>query len=228
VRGGLCFVRAGGVLRERTEAVRLVHDGGRIAGCWVCEAGAHDEEPELLAATQVVVCAGAWSRLLMAVELPREAVPPIRPVKGQVLALEMSHLLHLDHVVRTRDVYLAPKSDGRLVVGATSEERGFDTRLTAGGVLDLLRDAWAALPGIHDLHFLDAWAGLRPATRDNAPVLGATPVDGLFLAAGHYRNGVLLTPITAHAMGELLLEGRTPEVIRPFGLHRFFSRRERS
>jgi glycine oxidase len=173
-----------------------------------------------------VVCAGAWTRLLLSAGLPSSLVAPIRPVKGQILRLEMSDLLTLDHVVRTRRVYLAPKSDGLLVVGATSEERGFDRRLTAGAVMELLRDAWETAPGVYDLPLHETWTGLRPAARDNAPVLGATSMDGLFLATGHYRNGVLLTPITARAMRALLVEGAAPELIRPFAPGRFHTRQE--
>jgi glycine oxidase len=123
-------------------------------------------------------------------------------------------------------VYLAPKSDGLLVVGATSEERGFDRRLTAGAVMELLRDAWETAPGVYDLPLHETWTGLRPAARDNAPVLGATSMDGLFLATGHYRNGVLLTPVTARTMRALLVEGTAPELIRPFVPGRFHTRQE--
>jgi glycine oxidase len=219
------FARAGGVLMDGVEATRIAHGGGRATGAWVRPAAAPDAREEHLPAARTVVCAGAWTRLLLSAGLPSSLVAPIRPVKGQILRLEMSDLLTLDHVVRTRRVYLAPKSDGRLVVGATSEERGFDRRLTAGAVMDLLRDAWETAPGIYDLPLHETWTGLRPAARDNAPVLGRTAMDGLFLATGHYRNGVLLTPITARAMGTLLVEGTAPELIRPFTPGRFHAPR---
>lgn len=220
------FLNAGGTLREGKEAVRVAREGGRAAGAWVRPSAEAAAEPELLSAERTVVCAGAWSRLLLSAgDLPPDAAPPIRPVKGQMLALSTSDLFSVDRVVRTRRVYLVPKGDGRLVVGATSEEVGFDTRLTAGGVLELLRDAWEVMPGVYDLPLLDTWAGLRPASRDNAPILGTTPVERLYIAAGHYRNGVLLTPVTARAMSELLLSDRVPDVIRPFALDRFHSHR---
>jgi glycine oxidase len=222
----VAFERAGGSLRKGAEAVRLEIDErtGRATGAWVRPAGATEGEAERVTAARTIVCAGAWSRLLMAASLPREAVAPIRPVKGQVVVLEMSRLLTLERVVRTRRVYLAPKSDGRLVVGATSEERGFDVQLTAGGVFELLRDAWEAVPGIYDLPLVETRVGLRPASRDHAPLLGETAVPGLYVASGHYRNGVLLTPVTARAMAALLLGRPVPEVVRPFGAQRFQQR----
>lgn len=220
------FTGAGGRLRAGMEATRIAHEGGRVTGVWTRPADDPDAVAELLPATRVVVCAGSWSRLLMNSGLPAPVVPPVRPVKGQLLALGMSPLLTLDLVIRTRRVYLVPKPDGRLVIGATSEEVGFDTRLTAGGLLELLRDAWEAVPGIYDLAVRETWAGLRPASRDGAPVLGPTPLPGLFLATGHGRNGVLLTPATARAMADLLLGDRVPEAIRPFALDRFHRRRD--
>jgi glycine oxidase len=206
------------------EVVRIQHDGDRARGVWVRPSDNAGADPELLEAPQIVVCAGAWTRLLMANNLPAPAVPPIRPVKGQLLSLTMSPLLKLSYVIRTRRVYLVPKLDGRLVIGATSEDVGFDTQLTAGGLLELLRDAWEAVPGVYDLPVRESWAGLRPASRDHAPVLGPTPLSGLHLAVGHYRNGVLLTPATARLMCEFLLTGEVPEAMQPFGLARFHKR----
>lgn len=213
------FRAAGGTLREGVEATGVDLAGGRAVGVRV--RGADGASEEVVRGERVVVCAGAWIRTLMAEGLPAAALPPVRPVKGQMLSLEMSPLLRLDEVVRTRSVYLVPKSDGRLIVGATSEERGFDRRLTAGAMLDLLRDGWEVVPGIYDLPILESWTGFRPAARDNAPILGPTQVEGLFVATGHYRNGVLLTPVTATAMADLLLTGRMDERLKPFALDRF-------
>jgi glycine oxidase len=127
------------------------------------------------------------------------------------------------HVVWGPKAYLVPRRDGRLIVGATVEERGFDTQVTAGGLFALLEGAWRALPAIEELPVIESWAGLRPGCRDDAPVIGPSPVDGLILATGHHRNGILLAPITAAAVAELVLSGRVPEAIRPFGLERFGS-----
>jgi glycine oxidase len=219
------FIAAGGELLEGREATRLLVKGGRAAGVWVREEGEAGTECPL-EADRTVICAGAWTRLLLAAEPAAPLVPPIRPVKGQILSLEMSELLTISHVIRARRVYMAPKSDGRLVVGATSEERGFDRSLTAGAMMDLLREAWETMPGVYDLAIREMWTGLRPASRDNAPVLGKTEMEGLFVATGHYRNGVLLTPITARAMRDLLVDGVESELIRPFRVERFQSRRE--
>ncbi|MDP8977451.1 MAG: FAD-dependent oxidoreductase, partial [Actinomycetota bacterium] len=127
----------------------------------------------------------------------------------------------LSRNLRGLDVYLVPRADGRLVVGATVEERGFDDRVTAGAVLDLLRHAWELLPGVAELELTETVCGLRPGSRDNAPLLGPGDPEGLVLATGHYRNGVLLTPVTADTVVELLVTGRVPELIAGFGPRRF-------
>ena len=113
-------------------------------------------------------------------------------------------------MVRGSQVYLVPREDGELVVGATSEELGWDTTVTAGGVYELLRDAHELVPGITELPLTETPAGLRPGSPDNAPLLGPTALDGLLLATGHYRNGVLLTPVTGDVLAELLTTGELP------------------
>ena len=161
-------------------------------------------------AGQTVIAAGAWSALL---DLPADLALPVRPVKGQTL-----HLLGepglLTHVVRGEvrgaPVYLVPRDDGRLVIGASSEEAGFDLRPRAGVVHDLLRDAQALLPAVAELELVEVRTGLRPGTPDNAPLLGRSGVDGLVVATGHHRNGVLLTPVTADGIAEMLSSGTTP------------------
>jgi glycine oxidase len=110
-------------------------------------------------------------------------------------------------VLRTPDVYLVPREDGELVVGATSEEQGFDTTITTWAVMDLLRDAWRILPGVSELELAETSAGLRPALRDQLPAIGATAVEGLFVATGHYRHGVLLSPVTAKLLANAMLHG---------------------
>jgi glycine oxidase len=114
-----------------------------------------------------------------------------------------------------------PRRDGRLIVGATVEEKGFDATLTAGGTLALLEAAWRALPAIEELALDDMWVGHRPGSRDDAPILGPGPVEGLVYATGHYRNGILLTPVTADAIARLVLDGDIDPVIAPFGMERF-------
>jgi glycine oxidase len=170
---------------------------------------------ETLEAEQVVLAAGAWSG---AVDAPLPPLP-LRPVKGQVLRLRGETLVR--HTIRTPDVYLVPRSGGELVVGATMEEQGFDARVTAGGVYDLLREARRALPGVYELELAEARAGFRPALRDHMPALDATGVEGLFLATGHFRNGVELAPITARLLADLLIDGREDELLEPFSPLRF-------
>ena len=168
-----------------------------------------------LACQQVVVAAGAWSGRLLGV--------PIRPIKGQILRLSGPEgLLRLPvrGVVRGSSVYAVPRSDGEIVVGATQEEQGFDTRVTAGGVYELLRDVLALLPGLSEIDLVETWAGLRPGAPDNAPIIG-TGNDGIVYATGHYRNGILTAPITATAVAALV-QGRQPPVdLSPFSPGRF-------
>ncbi|MEW2068517.1 glycine oxidase ThiO [Streptomyces sp. NPDC007346] len=211
--------RAGVVFRGAS-AERLTVTGGRAAGA-VLGDGTEVE------ADQVVLAAGSLSGRLAG--LPREVVPPVRPVKGQVLRLTVprSYAPFLSRtvraVVRGGHLYLVPRENGELVIGATSEEMGWDTTVTAGGVYELLRDAHELVPGITELPLVETLAGLRPASPDNAPLLGATALPGLLLATGHHRNGVLLTPITGDAMAQALTTGELPEVARPFAPGRFTS-----
>jgi glycine oxidase len=185
--------RAGAVLRPGAGAARVAHDGARATGLEL--AGG-----ERVAAAQVVVAAGSWSGVVDG--LPEDARVPVRPVKGQTLRLrDPSGPGLLGRVVRWVSPdpgYLVPRGDGRYVLGATVEERGFDTSVTAGAVHGLLRDAAEVVPGVLELEIEEAVAGLRPGTPDNAPVLGRSPaLDGLIWATGHHRNGILLAPVTA-------------------------------
>ena len=177
---------------------RVVADDGRVLAC-----------------QQVVVAAGAWTGRLLGV--------PIRPIKGQIVRLSGPEgLLRLPvrGVVRGSSVYAVPRSDGEIVVGATQEEQGFDTRVTAGGVYELLRDVLALLPGLSEIDLVETWAGLRPGAPDNAPIIG-TGDDGIVYATGHYRNGILTAPITAIAVSALV-QGREPPVnLSPFSPERF-------
>jgi glycine oxidase len=170
---------------------------------------------ELVAAEQVVIAAGAWSDAIEGI--PDEVRVPIHPVKGQILRLhDPSGPGLLGRVVRMTSGYLVPRGDGRYVLGATMEERGFDTTVTAGAVFDLLRDASELIPGISELVIDEIIAGLRPATPDNAPAIGPASVPGLHWAVGHYRNGILLAPITAEIVLAGLVGAEPPELSAPF------------
>ncbi len=206
------YLAAGGTLIENTPVEEIAMSGGRAAGIRL-----PDRE---IAAETVVLAAGAWSRLVPG--LPEPSRPPVRPLKGQMIALQMDPAAPLvEHVVWGPDIYIVPRRDGRLVIGATVEEMGFDTQMTAGGLYELTRHAWETLPGIYDLPVIEAWAGLRPASRDDAPILGASDIPGLVIATGHHRNGILLAPVTADAISGLVLRGETRESVRPFGPERF-------
>ncbi len=157
-----------------------------------------------VAAGAVIVAAGAWSAALA-------EGPPVRPVKGQILELRARQGMPepITRIVRSPRCYLVPRGDGRVVLGATVEEQGFDTSVTADGVYRLLEAAWELVPEVGELELVAARAGLRPGSPDNAPVIGHGELEGLVWATGHYRNGVLLTPITAAAVA-LLLAGEGP------------------
>ena len=209
--------RAGAVLHERC-AVREIDIVGERA-CGVCTDRGHDP------ADFVVLAAGAWSREIGGI--PPAHLPPVRPIKGQMLALRMDpEMPLLRHVMwLPRAGYLVPRLDGRLVVGATVEERGFDDTITAGGLLALIESAWRAVPAIEELPVAETWVGFRPGSRDDAPILGPSGIDRLVMATGHHRNGILLAPITADLISAYLLSGRLSESVRPFTPERFVTAR---
>ena len=179
-----------------TGAKAALREGERIAGV-------RTEQGDELRAASVVLAAGAWSG--QAEWLPEPARPPVRPVKGQVLELRSRDGgAPCRRIVASERVYLVPRPDGRLIVGATVEEQGFDTAVTAGGVHELLREAYRLLPEVAEMELVEAAAGLRPGTPDNLPLVGESGVDGLLWATGHYRNGILLAPLTANAIARRL------------------------
>jgi glycine oxidase len=195
--------RAGASIHQGEKVTSARIEGERITGV-------ETEYGTRYSAGQIVLAAGSWSGQLD--WLPEDARPPVRPVKGQLLrlrALDDAPLCR--RLVRSPHVYLVPHTSGRVIVGATSEERGFDTTVTAGAVHELLREAYRLLPDIAELELEEAIAGLRPGTPDNAPIIGRGALDGLLLATGHYRNGILLAPVTGDAIAALLV-GETPPV----------------
>jgi glycine oxidase len=200
-----CVCEAGGVVvREHADVERLdVIDtdrpGARVGGAVL-------RDGERLAARQVLVAAGAWSPLIAG--LPDWARVPVRPVKGQILRLrDPSGPGLLSRVVRFHGGYLLPRGDGRYVLGASVEERGFELSPTVGWVYELLRDAHELVPGVSELEVQELSVGLRPGSPDNAPSIGRSAIDGLLWATGHHRNGILLAPLTAELVLGALDEG---------------------
>ncbi|MDQ3878044.1 MAG: glycine oxidase ThiO [Actinomycetota bacterium] len=174
---------------------------------------------ESIIAGSVVIAAGSRSGTLGGVPASEF---PLRPVKGQLVHLRAPEGTRLvTHNVRGFDCYVLDRGDGRVVLGGTVEERGYDDRVTFAAVHDLLRDGYELLPGLYDYEFVETAVGFRPGTPDNAPILGPTSIEGLVAATGHFRNGFLLAPITAIALERLLVDGLTDERIAPFTPTRF-------
>ena len=211
--------RGAGVRLRRASVTSVVTGGERVEGVALDDGGRID-------AGVVVVAAGVGTGALSG--LAEGVLPPVRPVKGQILRLaagpEVPALSRIVRgVVHGGSVYVVPRAEGSVVVGATVEERGFDTAVTAGAVYELLRDAHRVVPSVTEYVLTEATARLRPGSPDNAPVVGAPPGGpaGLVVATGHYRNGVLLAPVTADAVLGLVADGTLPPVVAPFAPGRF-------
>lgn len=202
---------AGATFRPGT-ATAVTTDDDRATGVRLDD-GTH------VAADQIVLAAGAWSGTL---DLPVEI--PVRPVKGQILRLHAGRLPQLTHTVRAfshgQEVYLVPRRHGEVVVGATVEDMGFDTRVTGEGAWTLLRDARLVIPLTAEYTLAEFSVGFRPGSPDNAPFLGPSGVPGLTLACGHHRNGVLLVPLTADVIADHITTGRLDACAEPFTIAR--------
>jgi glycine oxidase len=209
---------SGGELR-RERVVALEKSATRVSGI-------RTDQGHAISADTVVLAAGAWSA-----QLPDPgggALPPIRPVKGQTVRLRVPGPPLLRHVIRGTikgsPVYLVPRDDGELVVGASSEEVGFDLAPRAGAVYELLRDAQSLIPLLGEVQFGEVSTSVRPGSPDNAPIIGRSSIPGLVLATGHYRNGILLTPVTADGIADLISTGSVPDVLAGFSVDRFLPR----
>jgi len=200
----LAALAAEGVeVRTGVEVADSLLEGDRIAGVRTADG-------EEVRAAAVVLAMGAESGRSQ--WLPPDARPAVRPVKGQVIELRAADgEPATERILASERVYLVPRADGRLLAGATVEEQGFDTAVTAGGVHELLREAYRLLPDVAEMELVETMAGLRPATPDNLPLIGPGALEGLILATGHYRNGILLAPLTAERVADLLSS--------PFGVH---------
>lgn len=205
------FIACGGSLKEHCPVEEVTFSGQSVEGVRT--------ESGLAGHDTVVVAAGSWSGQITGI--PEEAAQPVRPVKGQIITLQNTGECDLRGIVRSPRMYLVPKEDGTIRLGATSEEKGFDTRPTAGGAKELLEEGWEAVPSVYDLPLVETIAGLRPAGRDHAPVIGQSGAEGLFYATGHYRHGILLTPATVYALTDEILNRKAPDILRPFRPDRF-------
>lgn len=186
--------------------------------------GVRLEGGERIAASRVLVATGAWAGGEL---MPDGIRPPVRPLKGEVIRLRARPGERIcERLIATERIYVVPRAGDEVVVGATVEDLGFDLRVTAGGVHELLREAYRVLPDVAELELAECSVGLRPATPDNAPVVGGTEVEGLLVAGGHGRNGILLTPITAEGITAMLDGGEPPAALGALGPDRFASLEE--
>ena len=194
----------------RTGYVRgVVEEHGRVVGV--------DLDGETLRADAVVIAAGSWSGLVQGVSVDPRVV---RPARGQMVQLQ-TRLPLFSHVVFSDKGYLIPRADGRVLAGSTLEFAGFEKHVTAEGLHRILSLAMELCPALASAPVQETWAGLRPYTDDHLPILGAGPLPGLFLATGHFRNGILLAPITARLMAQAVL-GESPSLdLTPFRFDRF-------
>lgn len=201
--------RAGVELIEGAEVTALAIEHGRVTG--VVSAG------RSLAAGAVVVAAGTWSSQLLE---PIGVNVKIIPVRGQMIAVK-GGTCPIDRVVHSSDVYVVPRRDGRILIGATVENVGFQKAVTVSAIERLLSASVQLVPSLADLEIIETWSGLRPDTIDHLPIMGPSGLENLFLATGHFRNGILLAPITAGLMAKSILDGSFPDEIQPFSVERF-------
>lgn len=202
--------RCGVEIRSGCEVTSVLEDAGRCTGI---VAGT-----EKILAENVVVAAGTFTAGISS--LARYA--PTQPVRGQMLALR-SKEIRLERVVRSENAYLVPRRDGRIIAGSTLEDAGFNKCVTPGGIRQILDGVLELTPGLESAEIIETWSGLRPGTPDGLPILGPTDVKGLFMATGHYRNGILLAPVTAKLLRDWIVEGKSPANTDAFSPLRFSS-----
>ncbi|RPI17395.1 MAG: glycine oxidase ThiO [Ignavibacteriae bacterium] len=208
----IAIINKGGKITEYTKVDSVIIENNKIKGV--------NTEKGIVYGDGAIVSAGAWSKQINGI--PEELKPPVRPVKGQIISLKMDENYKLQHMVRAPDVYILPKHDGRIILGASSEEMGFDINPTAGEIYKLLERGWEAMPSIYDLPIISIDVGLRPGSRDHEPIIGGCGIDGLFFATGHFRHGILLTPVTAYELSGQISTGIESKTLENFQLSRFF------
>ncbi len=204
----------GGDFRTGDPVIDLIVRRNRAAGVVL---------PDLrIGADRVVVAAGAWSGLIRWIP---DAPVPVRPVRGQMVCVDGSALTGMNRVVNGLGQYLVPRRDGRVLLGATVEQTGFDVSVTAGGLTDVMKHGLRMAPGLAGAPVVETWAGLRPKSKDGKPILGPTSLEHLVLATGHHRNGILLAPVTGKLVAEYLTTGAVPAAMAPFLTARFDQKR---
>ncbi len=168
----------------------------------------------------IVNSAGSWTSKIKSNN--QKLIPPVKPILGQIIAVETPDWL-IKHNVCTFGSYLASRDKNTIIIGSTMEDVGFEKRNTVAGVIQLLQNASKLVPKISECKIIDMWSGLRPTAPDNLPILGKTSADGLIIATATYRNGILLTPIVGKTISELIIDGKTADIIKPFGIGRFYA-----
>jgi glycine oxidase len=200
------------IFKENTKVEKIITDKDQVIGV--------KTRNETIKTKEIIVCSGAWTNKIKNIEIKEV---PIRPVKGQMVCLKMPKGTSLlKHILWRENVYLVPRDNSDLIIGATEEEMGFDKSLTAGGIYNLLKIAREVLPAIEDLSIVESWSGLRPATRDEAPIIGPSKkIKGLIYATGHHRNGILLAPLTSNVIKNYYLNGKIENDFNNFKPGRF-------
>ena len=200
------------IFKENTEVEKIITDKNQVIGV--------KTRNETIKTKEIIVCSGAWTNKIKNIEIKEV---PIRPVKGQMVCLKIpKNISLLKHILWRENVYLVPRNNSDLIIGATEEEMGYDKSLTVGGIYNLLKIAREVLPAIEDLSIVESWSGLRPTSRDDAPIIGPSKkLKGLIYATGHHKNGILLAPLTSSIIKNYYLNGNIGNDFNNFEPGRF-------
>ena len=200
------------IFKENTEVEKIITNKNQVIGV--------KTNNEIIKTKEIIVCSGAWTSKIKNIEIKEV---PIRPVKGQMVCLKVpKNISLLKHILWRENVYLVPRNNSDLIIGATEEEMGYDKSLTVGGIYNLLKVAREVLPAIEDLSIVESWSGLRPTSRDDAPIIGPSKkLKGLIYATGHHKNGILLAPLTSSVIKNYYLNGNIGNDFNNFEPGRF-------
>ena len=200
------------IFKENTEVEKIITNKNQVIGV--------KTNNEIIKTKEIIVCSGAWTSKIKNIEIKEV---PIRPVKGQMVCLKIpKNISLLKHILWRENVYLVPRNNSDLIIGATEEEMGYDKSLTVGGIYNLLKIAREVLPAIEDLSIVESWSGLRPTSRDDAPIIGPSKkLKGLIYATGHHKNGILLAPLTSSVIKNYYLNGKIGNNFNNFKPGRF-------